>query len=269
MSEFKKCTKGHYYNSDSEDCPYCNGETIGQKLKDLPPGSRVFPEDTAMCYVRLPSPEEVIQDKIIKESYENMIERLENIMRSKNLYPRLQYVVECSNERNEYTVSKPVVNIGRAEDNDLVLYAPTVSRQQHAKIEFNGAGFEIINNSQVNKATVNGQIVKQATLKNNDVITLGKVQITFYLDKEITTTSKFKKCPNNHFYSSDIEECPYCKILKEELESIPPQPHIIRTNKTINNDPSTGKIIFWILIGIAVGLCMVTLLIKIFDNIFL
>jgi len=53
MSEFKKCPKGHYYSSNLEECPFCNGQTIKQKLKDLPPGTPWFPE-TAMCYAMPP-----------------------------------------------------------------------------------------------------------------------------------------------------------------------------------------------------------------------
>jgi len=52
--DLKKCTKGHYYNSNSEKCPYCNGRTIEQELEDLPQRPFVFPPETAMCYSQVP-----------------------------------------------------------------------------------------------------------------------------------------------------------------------------------------------------------------------
>jgi hypothetical protein len=105
-------------------------------------------------------------------------ERLTNLMRTKNLYPRLQCLI--GNEQKIYTISKPVTTIGRAGHNDLALNLPTVSGE-HAVIEFTGGAFEIRNRSRTNKTILNGQFVEQATLKNADMIGLGEAVITFYL----------------------------------------------------------------------------------------
>ena len=47
--EFKKCEKGHVYESKLKECPYCKEENIDDDLKDLPPGGKMIPP-MACCY---------------------------------------------------------------------------------------------------------------------------------------------------------------------------------------------------------------------------
>ena len=122
--------------------------------------------------------EEDKRNKEIEEQKRAEVERLTDLMRAKNLYPRLQCML--GNERLNYTVGKPVTTIGSKDHNDLTLQRPTVSRE-HALLEFNGAGFEIVDNNSKNKVIVNGQIVQSANLRNGDKICLGEVIIIFYI----------------------------------------------------------------------------------------
>ncbi|MDR1594871.1 MAG: FHA domain-containing protein [Prevotellaceae bacterium] len=105
-------------------------------------------------------------------------ERLSNLMRVKNMYPRLQCAV--NGNTFVYNVGQSVTTVGRTDGNDLVLPHQTVSGK-HAKIVFTGGGFEIVDLDSTNKVIVNGQFVTRATLKNSDIIGLGEVVITFYL----------------------------------------------------------------------------------------
>jgi len=42
------------------------------------------------------------------------------------------------------------------------------------------------------------------------------------MSKEIEDLKIFKKCPNGHIYSSDLDECPYCndRQIEEDLEKL-------------------------------------------------
>lgn len=105
--------------------------------------------------------------------------RLTNLMRTKNLYPRL--TCDTGTDKFVYEINKPFTAIGREfKNNDVVIDKPTVSRY-HAEIIFNGTAFEIINKSQTNKVIVNGCFVDRGVLKSNDKIGLGEVVITFYV----------------------------------------------------------------------------------------
>jgi len=58
MSEFKKCSKGHVYESNLDECPYCNGAEIDDVLGKLPVKPEINKDilkDMADCYMRGPS----------------------------------------------------------------------------------------------------------------------------------------------------------------------------------------------------------------------
>lgn len=99
-------------------------------------------------------------------------------MKTKNLYPRLQ--IKYQDKTESYNITNVETQIGRTNDNDLVLSSTTISRK-HAKIEFNGASFEITDLNSTNHVIVNGAFVERALLKNGDIIGLGEVVVYFYL----------------------------------------------------------------------------------------
>ncbi|MCL2211496.1 MAG: hypothetical protein FWB95_06210 [Treponema sp.] len=58
MSEFKKCSQGHVYESGLEECPYCNGKNVDDELEKLPKKPEINKDilkDMADCYMRGPS----------------------------------------------------------------------------------------------------------------------------------------------------------------------------------------------------------------------
>lgn len=115
-----------------------------------------------------------------RKAQEAETNRLLQLMQTKNMYPRLR----CSDSGKTfaYPINKPVIKVGRNEDNDVVLNSQTVSKY-HAEIRFTGAAFEIVNKSTSYKQGigVNGQFFQKVTLKSGDVISLGEAVITFYV----------------------------------------------------------------------------------------
>lgn len=114
-------------------------------------------------------------------------QRLCQIMKVKNLYPRLQ--CKMGNDMFSYTVTTPRVKLGRNEDNDVVFSKKTSTFNNqtvsgyHAEIVFDGVTFEIVNKSTTykNGVIVNGQFYQRCTLRNGDMFGLGEAVITFYL----------------------------------------------------------------------------------------
>ncbi len=106
--------------------------------------------------------------------------RLNNLMRNKNMYPRLQ--CQLPGQTFSYAIGKAVTRIGRNPDNDLVLNNGTVSGV-HAEIRFNGSSFELVNlsHSYTRGIIVNGQFCQNTSLKNGDKIGFGETTVTFYL----------------------------------------------------------------------------------------
>lgn len=118
------------------------------------------------------------QQRIERQENEAETARLERLMVAKNMFPRLKY----SLHGNTYTyeIVRPVITIGREDDNNLILPINTVSRH-HAEISFNGNSFEIADRQSTNKVIVNGQFTERATLNSGDLIGLGEIVLTFYM----------------------------------------------------------------------------------------
>jgi pSer/pThr/pTyr-binding forkhead associated (FHA) protein len=101
-----------------------------------------------------------------------------NLMQIKNFAPRLYYSFNGFDKN--HTIYKSEITIGRNEDNDIILLSDSVSRH-HAKMVFNGSGFEIQDLNSTNKTMVNGRFVQQTKLSNGDTIKLGEITICFYI----------------------------------------------------------------------------------------
>jgi len=54
MGSYKKCSKGHIYNQELPECPYCGGLKIDDELENLPDKPDVKKQilkDMADCYM--------------------------------------------------------------------------------------------------------------------------------------------------------------------------------------------------------------------------
>lgn len=106
---------------------------------------------------------------------------LTEIMIKRRVTPRISlqdYDRMCGME--PYVIQDAVTTIGSADDNDVVISNPVISRH-HAEIHFDGRNFEVIDNFSTNGTYVHGQKISRFTLRNADVIVLGNVPLRFYV----------------------------------------------------------------------------------------
>jgi pSer/pThr/pTyr-binding forkhead associated (FHA) protein len=75
-------------------------------------------------------------------------------------------------ERQEFTLSKASIGIGRSPVNDIVLSDPSASRR-HARIERGAQGCEVVDLGSANGVTVNGVKIARAVIKPGDVFGIG------------------------------------------------------------------------------------------------
>jgi hypothetical protein len=73
---------------------------------------------------------------------------------------------------------KSVTSLGRSVENDIVLDAPTVSRQ-HAQIRWRYGRFILYDVSRRNRTLVNSQVINETVLKSGDVISLSDVKLIY------------------------------------------------------------------------------------------
>ncbi|HUF37220.1 MAG TPA: FHA domain-containing protein [Anaerolineales bacterium] len=79
-----------------------------------------------------------------------------------------------------YALIKPVTNLGRMEDNDVVLSSAHVSRY-HAQIRRVGEAHLVVDLNSTSGTSVNGQPVSERLLSPGDVISLAGVPIIYGL----------------------------------------------------------------------------------------
>lgn len=86
------------------------------------------------------------------------------------------------NGKEMFYLTQAVVNIGRRSDNHLVIQDPRVSRE-HAQIRFSRGQFVLFDLNSTGGTMVNGQRIRQWTLKPGDVVSLAGLPLIYGEDE--------------------------------------------------------------------------------------
>ena len=78
----------------------------------------------------------------------------------------------------EFDLGGPLISIGRATDNDLILDDPEVSRH-HCQLKLQHGAYSFADLGSRNGSLVNGQEVSEIALGPGDVIRIGSTEIEF------------------------------------------------------------------------------------------
>ena len=92
--------------------------------------------------------------------------------------PRLLRLLNGPGKDRIFTIRAPVTTIGRGLDNDLVLESTDISRH-HARIEYNGSGYHLIDLGSTNGTRINGQPVQHVLLSDGDLLDFGSLHLQF------------------------------------------------------------------------------------------
>ena len=92
--------------------------------------------------------------------------------------PRLRETSAPAWASRVIVLNAPVVRLGRALDNDIVLPEDPVSAE-HCRLERQDASFRLIDLGSTNKTWVNGKPVDHAVLKDGDQIRVGPTTFVF------------------------------------------------------------------------------------------
>ncbi|MGN6701111.1 MAG: FHA domain-containing protein, partial [Thermomicrobiales bacterium] len=77
-----------------------------------------------------------------------------------------------------FTRRAAVTTIGRGLDNDLVLESTDVS-SHHARFEYAGGAWQVVDLGSTNGTKVNGQPVERAALRDGDRVDVGSLHLQF------------------------------------------------------------------------------------------
>lgn len=112
------------------------------------------------------------QDRIQKTEVMRVVQHTGNIP------PKLLKFIEGDEVGSTIIVRRPLLQIGRALDNDIVLESAEVSRH-HARIEYRGSAFHIVDLGSTNGTALNGRQTDEAQLSHGDRITMGNITLEF------------------------------------------------------------------------------------------
>lgn len=87
-----------------------------------------------------------------------------------------------------YRLDKPVIQIGRAKGNDLMILEPSVSRE-HARLERHDFGVMLHDLDSANGTYLGGHRIKDAILQTGDEIRLGQVPAKFIVEEAVEVTA--------------------------------------------------------------------------------
>lgn len=91
---------------------------------------------------------------------------------------RVAHRLVARSDTGSFPVSRPVVTLGRALDNDVVLEDARVSRY-HAELRLRGDRYHLRDLRSTNGTLLNGKPVVEASLNPGDVISLGGLEFLF------------------------------------------------------------------------------------------
>lgn len=91
-------------------------------------------------------------------------------------------VVKGPHAGQTFNLNKPALTIGRGPENDIVLVNDPLVSRIHARIELNSGEFDLINLSQKNGLSVQGEFVDKWRLVNDSIFQVGDSEIKFQFD---------------------------------------------------------------------------------------
>ncbi|OGO41367.1 MAG: hypothetical protein A2W36_01190 [Chloroflexi bacterium RBG_16_58_14] len=81
----------------------------------------------------------------------------------------------------EFNLAKTSISLGRAHTNDIILNDERVSRN-HARLEYSSQAITLVDLGSSNGTRLNASIIKRATLKPGDTISLGSQQLNYIVE---------------------------------------------------------------------------------------
>lgn len=87
-------------------------------------------------------------------------------------------VIGSGAEAKSFELSEATITVGRAPENTIQIEEPSVSGR-HARLLRDGEQFRLFDLDSTNGTRVNGETVKEATLRAGDAVQFGKVEARF------------------------------------------------------------------------------------------
>ena len=136
-------------------------------------------DDTNVPVEERPDPEDTSDETLILMP-EQVRERLEEHRSRLARFPYLEVLGRGSAGRRRFLMRLPIITLGRAMDNHIVLDDPLVSKH-HAIVREIQRAFYVIDQQSRNGTFVNNVKIEEHRLRPNDTLGLGDTRLRFFI----------------------------------------------------------------------------------------
>jgi len=145
-------------------------ETAGLILSTLPQ-VRIFADPDILSHHVHVSAEHAMHEHDSTESMASgLLQRIEE-----DAHPQSRLLLE---DGRVVPIDRPVLNLGRQRDNQIILDDPSISRR-HAQIRLRFGHYTIFDLGSTTGTTLNGEKVREAMLSSGDIITIGNKTLIY------------------------------------------------------------------------------------------
>ena len=120
--------------------------------------------------------EQLTKQNILKaEDEKELISQMKRL----GAFPILKYT--DSSNTDQFEINKPLISVGRDMKTNIITIPNSNISRNHFSITFSNNIYSVVDNNSLNGMIINGFKLKNAELKNGDIIEIADVTFTFYL----------------------------------------------------------------------------------------
>ena len=152
-----------------------------QRKNDKEQEAEILKQKQAILSMKNKEEQRINSEQLTKQNILKAEDEKELILQMKRLgaFPILKYTDQ--NNTDQFEINKPLISVGRDLKTNIITIPNSNISRNHFSIAFSNNKYSVIDNNSLNGMIINGFKLKNAVLKNGDIIEIADVTFTFYL----------------------------------------------------------------------------------------
>jgi len=152
-----------------------------QRKNDKEQEAEILKQKEALLIMKNKEEQRINSEQLTKQNILKAEDEKELILQMKRLgaFPILKYT--DSSNTDQFEINKPLISVGRDLKTNIITIPNSNISRNHFSIAFSNNKYSVIDNNSLNGMIINGFKLKNAVLKNGDIIEIADVTFTFYL----------------------------------------------------------------------------------------
>ena len=143
--------------------------------------AEILKQKEALLIMKNKEEQRINSEQLAKQNILKAEDEKELILQMKRLgaFPILKYT--DSSNTDQFEINKPLISVGRDVKTNIITIPNSNISRNHFSITFSNNIYSVVDNNSLNGMIINGFKLKNAELKNGDIIEIADVTFTFYL----------------------------------------------------------------------------------------